>query len=35
MIYLAPAPDAPVDQGDVVNDCPILQIAHYDLQFPG
>jgi len=35
MIYLFPDPDAPVDQGDVVDDCPILQITHYDLQLPG
>ncbi len=35
MIYLTPEPDAPVDQGDIVDDCPILQISHYDLQLPG
>jgi hypothetical protein len=34
MIYLIPPPDAPIDQGDIVDGCPILQIAHFDLRFP-
>jgi hypothetical protein len=34
MIYVLPAPDAPIDQGDIVDSCPILQIAHFDLRAP-
>ena len=34
MIYLRPSPDDPIDQGDMVDGYPILQIANFDLQFP-
>jgi hypothetical protein len=29
-IYRSPAADSPVDQGDVVEDCPVLLLATYD-----
>lgn len=31
MIYDAPAPDDPIDQGDLISGCPILSIAGFDL----
>jgi len=34
MIYSIPSPDDPIDQGDLVDGCPILQIAHFDPQLP-
>jgi hypothetical protein len=32
MIYLLPAADQPVDQGDLIDGCPILQVASFDPQ---
>jgi hypothetical protein len=32
MIYSRPGPDDPVDQGDIIEGCPILQIASFDLK---
>lgn len=33
-MYSRPAPEDPVDQGDLIDACPILQVAHFDLQAP-
>lgn len=30
MIYNLPAPDAPIDQGDIIDDCPILLVARFE-----
>jgi len=32
MIYQLPAVDQPVDQGDIIDGCPILQVALFDPQ---
>lgn len=32
MIYQRPSPNDPLDQGDIVDGCPILQIAGFDPQ---
>jgi len=32
MIYHFPATDEPVDQADIIDGCPIIQIAHFDPQ---
>ena len=29
-IYRSPAADSPVDQGDIVEDCPVLLLASFD-----
>jgi hypothetical protein len=34
MIYQLPPPNAPLDQGDIVDGCPILQIVLFDAQAP-
>ena len=34
MIYALPSPEDPVDQGDIIDDCPILQIASFDPKVP-
>ena len=34
MIYDVPATTLPVDQGDIIDGCPILQIAQFDQQNP-
>lgn len=34
MIYFFPSTNAPLDQGDIIEGCPILQIASFDLQTP-
>lgn len=34
MIYLLPHVSAPIDQGDIFDGCPILQISRIDLEFP-
>jgi hypothetical protein len=34
MIYDSPAPDAPLDQGDLIDACPILAVAHFDVNAP-
>ncbi len=34
MIYGAPRPEEPIDQGDLVSDCPILAIQSYDPDHP-
>ena len=34
MIYQLPASEEPVDQGDVVDGCPILQVALFDPETP-
>jgi hypothetical protein len=34
VVYTFPSPNDPVDQGDVIEGCPILQIASFDLQAP-
>ena len=34
MIYEFPPPNAPLDQGDIVEGCPILQILTFDPQSP-
>jgi len=31
VIYRAPLPDEPIDQGDLIDDCPVLSIGAYDL----
>jgi hypothetical protein len=31
MIYDLPLPGDPVDQGDIIDSCPILRIAHFSL----
>ncbi len=35
MIYLGPSPDSPIDQGDIVDQCPLTFLTEYDLNFPG
>jgi hypothetical protein len=35
MIYLGPSPDSPIDQGDIVDQCPLTFLTEYDLDFPG
>ncbi len=32
MIYRLPLPDDPLDQGDILDACPILELTDYDLQ---
>jgi hypothetical protein len=32
MIYRLPPPDDPLDQGDLIDACPILELTDYDLQ---
>ena len=34
MIYKLPTLDEPIDQGDIVDGCPLLKIVDVDLQFP-
>ena len=34
MIYQLPSPALPVDQGDIIDGCPILQIARFDERNP-
>ena len=34
MIFRRPPPDAPVDQGDIIDGCPLLAVADYDVQTP-
>jgi hypothetical protein len=34
VIYDCPAPDAPLDQGDLIDACPILAVASYLIQAP-
>jgi hypothetical protein len=34
MIFQQPPPDAPVDQGDIINGCPLLAVANYEAQTP-
>ncbi len=34
MIYTLPSPDAPIDQGDIVDGCPLLEIVRVNLRFP-
>lgn len=33
-IYHLPEPDAPIDQGDILEGCPILQVAHFNVDTP-
>ncbi len=35
MIYLGPSPDSSIDQGDIVDQCPLTFLTEYDLNFPG
>src|SRR5271157_3374314 len=35
MIYLGPSPDSPIDQGDIVDQCPLTFLTEYDLNLPG
>ncbi len=35
MIYLGSSPDNPIDQGDIVDQCPLTFLTEYDLDFPG
>jgi len=35
MIYFIPPTDSPIDQGDVVDDCPQTFLTEYDLNLPG
>ena len=35
MIYLGPSPDNPIDQGDIVDQCPLTFLTEYDLNLPG
>ena len=34
MIYRRPPPDSPVDQGDVIDGCPILSIGEFEIAAP-
>jgi hypothetical protein len=34
MIYDAPGPEIPIDQGDLIDDCPVFSIVQYDLLPP-
>lgn len=34
MIFRRPSPDAPVDQGDIIDGCPLLAVGNYDAQTP-
>ena len=34
MIFRRPPPEAPVDQGDLIDDCPLLAVASFDTQTP-
>jgi hypothetical protein len=34
MIYGTPAPDAPLDQGDLIDDCPVLSVSQFDPKNP-
>ena len=34
MIYQRPLPNSPVDQGDLIDGCPLLTLAHFDAQNP-
>jgi hypothetical protein len=31
MIYDSPLPDDPIDQGDIIDGCPILHVADFDV----
>jgi len=35
MIYLGPSTDIPIDQGDIVDQCPLTFLTEYDLDLPG
>jgi hypothetical protein len=35
MIYLGPSPDSPIDQGDIVDQCPLTFLTEYDMDLPG
>lgn len=35
MIYLRPSPEQPIDQGDIVDGCPLIFLTEYDLDRPG
>jgi len=35
MIYSAPAADDSVDQGDIIDDCPVLTVNSYEVAKPG
>src|SRR5271157_2157110 len=35
MIYLGPSPDNPIDQGDIVDQCPLTFLTEYDMDLPG
>ena len=35
MIYSRPGTDSPVDQGDIIHNCPILTIREFDVANPG
>ncbi|MDA1051928.1 MAG: hypothetical protein O3C40_15790 [Planctomycetota bacterium] len=34
MIYQRPPTDAPVDQGDIIEGCPVLRVTRFDVQQP-
>ena len=34
MIFRRPPPEAPVDQGDLIDDCRLLAVASFDTQTP-
>lgn len=34
MIFRRPPPDAPVDQGDIIDGCPLLAVGNYEAQAP-
>ena len=35
MIYLGPSPDNLIDQGDIVDQCPLTFLTEYDMDLPG
>ena len=35
MIYLGQSTDSPIDQGDIVDQCPLTFLTEYDLDLPG
>ena len=35
MIYSSPPPENPIDQGDIVDGCPLTFLTEYDLDRPG
>ena len=35
MIYERPQADTPIDQGDIIDDCPIAYVDHFDFAKAG